>query len=67
VRAVTMLRAAIRRDTLRFRCGDHSFEGHDAGVNLYAQQQVDGRDRQQIERLCRYVKRPPLSQERLHC
>jgi hypothetical protein len=36
------------------------------GVNLYAKQQVDGHDRQQLERLCRYVMRPPLSQERLH-
>jgi hypothetical protein len=35
------------------------------GVNLYPKQQVDGRDRQQLERLCRYVMRPPLSQERL--
>ena len=35
------------------------------GVNLYAKQQVDGCDRQQLERLCRYVMRPPLSQERL--
>jgi hypothetical protein len=36
------------------------------GVNLYAKQQVDGCDRQQLERLCHYVMRPPLSQERLH-
>ena len=35
------------------------------GVNLYAKQLVDGRDRKQLERLCRYVMRPPLSQERL--
>ncbi len=35
------------------------------GVNLYAKQLVDGRDRAQLERLCRYVMRPPLSQERL--
>jgi len=35
------------------------------GVNLYAKQVVDGRDRPQLERLCRYVMRPPLSQERL--
>jgi hypothetical protein len=35
------------------------------GVNLYAKQLVDGRDRPQLERLCRYVMRPPLSQERL--
>jgi hypothetical protein len=35
------------------------------GVNVYAKQLVDGRDRRQLERLCRYVMRPPLSQERL--
>jgi hypothetical protein len=35
------------------------------GVNRYAKQQVDGRDRHQLERLCRSVMRPPLSQERL--
>lgn len=35
------------------------------GVNLYAKQRVDGPDRKQLERLCRYVMRPPLSQERL--
>lgn len=34
-------------------------------VNVYAKQRVDGRDRPQLERLCRYVMRPPLSQERL--
>jgi hypothetical protein len=35
------------------------------GVNVYAKQRVDGRDRPQLERLCRYAMRPPLSQERL--
>jgi hypothetical protein len=35
------------------------------GVNVYAKQRVDGRDRAQLERLGRYVMRPPLSQERL--
>jgi hypothetical protein len=35
------------------------------GVSLYARQLVDGCDRQKLERLCRYVMRPPLSQERL--
>jgi hypothetical protein len=35
------------------------------GVNVYAKQLVDGRDRAQLERLARYVLRPPLSQERL--
>jgi hypothetical protein len=35
------------------------------GVSLYARQLVDGCDRHKLERLCRYVMRPPLSQERL--
>lgn len=35
------------------------------GVNVYAKQLVDGRDRAQLERLARYVLRLPLSQERL--
>jgi hypothetical protein len=35
------------------------------GVNLYGRQQVDGRDRKQIERLARYITRPPIAQERL--
>jgi hypothetical protein len=36
-----------------------------SGINVHAKQRVDGRDRAQIERLCRYITRPPLSQERL--
>ena len=35
------------------------------GINVHAKQRVDGRDRAQIERLCRYITRPPLAQERL--
>ena len=35
------------------------------GVNLHAKQCVDGRDRRQLERLCRYVTRPPVAQDRL--
>ncbi len=35
------------------------------GVNVHAKVAVDGRDRARLERLCRYVVRPPLSQERL--
>ena len=35
------------------------------GVNLYAKQLVSGHDRAKLERLCRYVMRPALSQERL--
>ncbi len=35
------------------------------GVNLYGKQWVDGIDRKQIERLARYITRPPIAQERL--
>ena len=35
------------------------------GVNVHAKVAFDGRDRPRLERLCRYVVRPPLSQERL--
>ncbi len=35
------------------------------GVNVHAKQSVDGRDRRQLERLCRYVTRPPVAQDRL--
>jgi hypothetical protein len=35
------------------------------GVNVHAGAAIDGRDRQRLERLCRYIARPPLAQERL--
>jgi hypothetical protein len=35
------------------------------GINIHAKQLVDGRDRKQLERLCRYITRPPLAQDRL--
>ena len=35
------------------------------GVNIHAAVAVDGRDRPRLERLCRYIARPPLSLERL--
>ena len=35
------------------------------GVNIHAGAAIDGRDRRRLERLCRYVARPPVSQERL--
>lgn len=35
------------------------------GVNVHAKVAFDGRDRQRLERLCRYLARPPLAQERL--
>ena len=35
------------------------------GIHVHAKQLVDGRDRPQLERLCRYITRPPLAQDRL--
>ncbi|KIG16979.1 hypothetical protein DB30_03963 [Enhygromyxa salina] len=35
------------------------------GVNVHAGQAVNGRDRRRLERLCRYVARPPVAQDRL--
>lgn len=35
------------------------------GISVYAKQLVDGRDRKQLERLARYITRPPLALERL--
>lgn len=35
------------------------------GINLYGRQWVHGRDRKQLERLARYITRPPIAQERL--
>ena len=35
------------------------------GINIHAGPPIDGRDRRRLERLCRYVARPPMSQERL--
>ena len=36
------------------------------GMHLHAATTVDGRDRQQLERLCRYLLRPPFAQDAVH-
>ena len=36
--------------------------GEAHGVNLHASLPVHGRDKSQLERLCRYIARPPLAQ-----
>jgi len=62
--------------TLRLVHGDGSQGSADAplddepvaevrGINLYGKQWIDGRDRKQMERLFRYITRPPVAQERL--
>ena len=35
------------------------------GINVHAKRSVDGRDRAQLERMCRYLVRPPIAQDRL--
>ncbi len=35
------------------------------GINIHAVQVVDGRDRRRVERLCKYITRPPVAQDRL--
>jgi hypothetical protein len=41
------------------------FVGEHGGVNVHAGVMVHGRDRAGLERLCRYVTRPPIALERL--
>jgi hypothetical protein len=36
------------------------------GFNLHGKTRVDGGDRQQLEKLCQYIARPPIAQQRLH-
>ena len=36
------------------------------GFNLHGKTTVDGRDRLRLEKLCRYIRRPPIAQDRLH-
>jgi hypothetical protein len=36
------------------------------GFSVHGIRSVDGRDRDALEKLCRYIARPPIAQERLH-
>jgi len=36
------------------------------GISIHADTCVDGRDRKRLERLCQYISRPALAQDRLH-
>ena len=45
--------------------GASPFVGKHGGVNVHAGVTVHGRDRAGLERLCRYVTRPPIALERL--
>jgi len=35
------------------------------GFNVHAGARIDGRDRKRVERVCRYLARPPIAQDRL--
>ena len=35
------------------------------GFNVYAGDAIDGRDRKRVERMCRYLARPPIATARL--
>ena len=35
------------------------------GINIHAAQAIDGRDRRRVERICKYITRPPVAQDRL--
>jgi hypothetical protein len=49
--------------TAKRRVGNDEPVAEVRGINVHAKQRVDGRDRAQIERLCRYITRPPLAFE----
>ena len=49
-------------DPKRARSGERVGESH--GINVHADVVVPARDRARLERLCRYVCRPPLAQNR---
>ncbi|NVB43699.1 transposase, partial [Pseudenhygromyxa sp. WMMC2535] len=56
--------AQARASGLRGPCTGESV-AEVGGVNVHAGPAIDGRDRRRLERLCRYVARPPVAQERL--
>jgi hypothetical protein len=37
-----------------------------AGFNVHAKVAIDGRDQKRVERMCRYLTRPPIATDRLH-
>lgn len=71
---VSVTGARAGQPTLRLVVSDHEpCDGRDddepvaqvRGINVHAKQLVDGRDRRQLERLCKYITRPPIAQDRL--
>jgi hypothetical protein len=59
------LRLLISPDTTARATDDDAPVAEVRGVNVHAKQTVHGNDRRGIERLARYLMRPPLSNERL--
>jgi hypothetical protein len=59
------LRLLISPDSTARVTDDNAPVAEVRGVNVHAKQTVHGNDRRGIERLARYVMRPPLSKERL--
>ena len=58
--ALTTIRHRVQRLLVR-----HGVEPADD--DLHANVWVSGNDRARLERLCRYILRPPFAQERLPC
>ena len=44
----------------------HALVANIDGVSIHAATHVDGRDRKRLERLCQYICRPALAQDRIH-
>jgi hypothetical protein len=74
VRGVEMLSERAGRPCMRLLSTprmDNTFEDPGAvavvrGFNLHGKTRVDGQDREQLEKLCRYIARPPIAQQRLN-
>ncbi len=58
-------RVAVRAVEGQGSRGESAFVAEHGGVNVHAGVMVHGRDRAALERLCRYVTRPPIALERL--
>jgi hypothetical protein len=69
VRGIELLGERPGKPTLRIvdpeaaRAGEPAADV--AGFNIHAKVVVDGRDRARLERVCRYLGRPPIAKERL--
>jgi hypothetical protein len=61
------LRLITSPEPLRPRAADATDEpiAEVRAINIHAAQVVDGRDRCRVERLCKYITRPPVAQDRL--